>query len=533
MLRLVCLAVCLAVGHGQTPFFPGTKPVCNRVATAGGNNLMPHEKFCQVFYSCDLKGNAYQTVCPNVEGYFASLFAFGEGIGTCSAYGNSKYSCPNWPSTQNDLNSNRAYPDVCCNKYWQVTAVGKFEQKLCSGTQKFDTTRGTCRDLIGNEPAFCTETSTADQPNFCYRDPIVSKEAGQCSNTAVPNEPCFYRTVGWAEKRRCPAGTQFSVATCGCGSHSEGCSDSGLTIAQLQIQKHPDSQCRASGRMSFQLGDLTVNTFNNVQTSIPAVFSDKLGNSARNPQGKVDHYFSYSGVDYTTIPGRATFNGANSYLYDFYYVGNQLYARTVIAMTFGFDGSTIQSGTTYTLLENVYYGVQNDGSNDIDPLTNGIKDGTQSTIGTRDQAYCNEATIQITATYNGDSGGITGRRLWRFTITARGERIAAGTSFTRSSGFLTAQTSAEITSNSATDEFRIIWVFNQGVLSGSVQNRGTNGSNGNGASVTMPATANPSWTQLGTNKCGFTIGRNLRGYVSEFKVFENCGNPASNSVLNA
>jgi len=530
MLRLVCLAVCLAVGHGQG-FFPGAKPVCNRVATAGGNNLMPHEKFCQVFYSCDLKGNAYQTVCPNVEGKFASLFAFGEGIGTCSAYGNTKYSCPNWPSTQTDLN--KKYPDVCCNKYWEVTAVGKFEQRLCTGNQKFDTNSGTCRDLFNNEAAFCTETSTADQPNFCYRDPIVGNKPGQCSHTKVVNEPCFYKTVGWADKRRCPAGTQFDEASCGCNIHAEGCSDSGLTIAQLQIQKLPDVQCRASGRMSFQSGDLEFNTFNSVTTSTPAVFSDKLAATANNPNGKVDHYFSYAGVDYSSFPGRAIFSGANSYLYDFYYVGNQLYGRTVIAMSFGFDSSTLQTGNSFTLLENVYYGVLNDGSNDIDALTGVIKAGSQSTVGTRDQAYCNEATIQILATYNGLDGGIQARRKWRFTLTARGERTATGNSFNRNAGSLTAQTSAEIVSNSATDQFRILWVFNEGVISGSVQNRGVNGNNANGASVTLPATANPGWKNLGTNKCGFTIGRNLRGYVSEFKVFENCGNANSNSVLNS
>ena len=65
-------------------------PECNRVNINGGSMLLPHEKYCQLFYSCDLDGNQTPLTCPQ-----NMMFAYGTGIASCTlGDGFSTYSCP-------------------------------------------------------------------------------------------------------------------------------------------------------------------------------------------------------------------------------------------------------------------------------------------------------------------------------------------------------------------------------------------------------------------------------------------------------
>jgi len=75
----------------------------------------------------------------------------------------------------------------------------------------------------------------------------------------------------------------------------------------------------------------------------------------------------------------------------------------------------------------------------------------------------------------------------------------------------------------------VVYYFNNN-LSGSVQNVGTSGRSQSGQKVNFDPSAVSLGGRIGTNKCGFSIGRNLSGRMTEFQVFEGCTN-ANNQNL--
>merc|ERR1711962_1642157 len=135
-----------------------------------------------------------------------------------------------------------------------------------------------------------------------------SSNNNACHNSPSPSgDPCLYRSEGWVEDRECPVGTSFDVSTCSCSQFNQGCTASGLSAALLLSNKNPDVQCRASGRMQFGNGLLTV-------------VSDKLGRN-------VDHYF-YQSPGFSANSLEGVFDNSNGnvpYIYDYYYNDNTVY----------------------------------------------------------------------------------------------------------------------------------------------------------------------------------------------------------------
>jgi len=353
-MKLLVLAACVALAAAWTP---GPRDLCNDANTNGGSILLPHEKYCQLYYTCDLRGNQVELFCPG-----RMLFAYGTGIAVCVTEGFSTFNCPKW-SCSSDTDIGRRYPDTCCSKYWECTAANKLSEKVCPPGTKFDTSAEAC--LV---QAQCSDNK------YCV-DNIRSSNNNACRNSASPSgDPCLYRSEGWPDDRQCPIGTSFDIATCSCSQFNQGCTASGLSADQLLTNKNPDVQCRASGRMQWN---------NNL-----SVVSDKLG--GRN----VDHYFFKSaGFSANSLEGSFdNTNNAQPYIYDYYYNDNTLYAPLAISMMVRFDDQNIVLTTEYVLLENRWT---------IDPSN----------------THC-DSTIRIAASYTGVNRG---DRTWQFTVSATGE----------------------------------------------------------------------------------------------------------------
>jgi len=570
MLKLVVAALLATTAFGQWPQGQAPQdPSCDRYAVAGGNNIMPHPVYCQIFYSCDANGNKFTTSCPNYDGAsffsrngvttvgnsalsFASLFAFGEGIGTCvytGLGGTGKNLCPYWSSTQQDVLVSRKYPDVCCNRYWQVVAVGKFEQKKCGLNQRFDMTSGQCLNTNNGQRCINQDFGGID---YCYESiPLQNaNNPANCVSTGLTQQddganysPCKYRTQGSNAIRECPAGTQWDQPSCTC-IHSDGCSSQRLTPLQLSTQKKPDPQCRYSGRILFN--QIQQVSLNGVDVSQPRVVSQKTTDlSGASQDVFVDHYFTHRGVRFDAPNNQAFFSGLSSYLYDYYYVDNPMFATLAITMgvKFDFSNNYYQAGTTYTLLENMYYSNNGDGSV-RDTTTGELLNNRQLQTDTK---FCNQATIAIRATYIGLVNGQSTRRNFRFTMEAVGERNPVYNSNFNNQGsarfgYNTGVKAATSTQQQATaeieiqnqDQVNILYIFDSGV-SGRVNVLQSNSNQIRTNTVVLQKNVNDQNTpnqigqsvgsQLGTNKCGFMIGRNFQGSINGFKVHEGCSNP--------
>jgi len=360
-MKVLLLAAFVAMASA---WVPGVRDQCNRVNTNGGSILLPHERYCQLYYSCDAANNQVPLMCPG-----RLLFAYGAGISVCvpSQGGFTSFTCPKWPcSSQQDIG--RRYPDTCCGKYWECTAPNVFSEKVCNPGTNFDTT---------NE--VCTTTSQCVDSSFCV-DNIQPSNINDCRDTAT-SDPCTFRSEGWPEDRQCPVGTAFDQSTCQCSQFNEGCSASGVPADVLLENKKPDSngQCRASGRMDFSLNP-------------PRVVSDKLNRN-------INHYFYRQG-GFSVNGQEGVFTNINNqipFIYDYYYNDNTLYAPLAITMTvrFDFNNANLQLNTVYNLLENRWT---------TDPSN----------------THCQPTTLRFSARYQGVN---LGDRRWEFTIAARGENL--------------------------------------------------------------------------------------------------------------
>jgi len=434
---------------------PGPKDQCNVDNVKGGTLLLPHEKYCQLFYSCDIKGNQKVSPCPSGQ-----LFAYGIAVSTCveAMTNKTEYSCPKW-RCENQQDIGRKYPDVCCSKFWECIAIGKFTQRSCSPGTKFD--------MNGES---CSLGARCENDRDCLEG-RVDKGIDDCTNTPHPTDPCKYRTNGVVEDRLCPVGTSYEQARCQCSQFNAGCSASGLSAAQLHENKKPSATCQASGRTDF----------NSIK---PTVFSEKLNRA-------VDHYWHMEqGV--TIRAGEAVFTPTNAlqqpYLYDYYYHDNTLYAPLAIVLTVRFNIPNFgASGREFNLLSNQWTTSQ------------------QNT-------HCNPATIFMSATYQGQTGG---NLRWLFTIKAIGENGADSTG------------TAQIFGNT-NDYFRVLFTFgvkNSGInaIGGQVSNRGSQANFPNNNNVqTFQTDGRGLGAALRPNKCGFALGRGLTGNIKEFNVHEGC-----------
>jgi len=448
-MNFLVLAGLVAMASAWTP---GVRDECNRANTDGGSLLLPHERYCQLYYACDLDGNQTPLYCPG-----SMLFAYGTGISVCVSEGFSTFNCPKW-QCNSAADQGRRFPDTCCSKYWECTAPNVYSPKVCQPGTRFDMNSESC--LVN---AVCTDNQ------YCV-DNIRSSNNNACHNSPSPSgDPCLYRSEGWVEDRQCPVGTSFDVSTCSCSQFNQGCTASGLSAALLLSNKNPDVQCRASGRMQFGNGLLTV-------------VSDKLGRN-------VDHYF-YQSPGFSANSLEGVFDNSNGnvpYIYDYYYNDNTLYAPLAITMTVRFDFNNIVLSTVYNLLENKW---TDDPSN----------------------THCSPVTLQIAARYNGIS---LGDRSWEFSIRARGENGVDSTGTASIVG-------------SANDYFRVLFTFgvrtgNTIGIGGSVSNRGQSGQI-SGQTVNFITDNRSMGSALLPNKCGFALGRGLSGRIREFSVYEGCSN---------
>jgi len=361
-MRVFVLAALVAMAAAWQP---GARDQCNPTDVNGGTVLLPHERYCQLFYLCDLEGNQKTLFCPG-----RLLFAYGVGIATCVPNeGFNTFQCPKWScSTVNDIG--RRYPDTCCSKYWECSAVNQFTEKVCSPGESYDSVSEQCR--------FSSAVSCTDN-QYCI-DNVRPSNINDCRDSPS-NDPCLYKSEGWPFDRQCPVGTSFDVGTCSCSQFNSGCTASGLSAEVLLRNKEASNNCAASGRISWTSNRLTV-------------VSDKLNQN-------VDHYF-YTSPGFSVNGQEGVFvqsNNVQPFIYDYFYNDNTLYAPLAIVMTVRFDFQNPQLNSVYSLLENRW---------------------------TTDSAnqHCNPTTLSITARYNGVN---LGDRQWEFGISATGENNLAST----------------------------------------------------------------------------------------------------------
>merc|ERR1712002_448091 len=308
-MKLLVLAACVAL---SAAWQPGPRDLCNNVNTEGGSAILPHEKYCQLYYTCDLRGTQTTLFCPG-----RMLFAYGVGIGVCVTEGFSTFNCPKRScSSQNDVG--RRYPDTCCGKYWECTAPNQLSEKECNPGTRFDMNSESCQpNAICEDNEFCIDNRQPSNINDCI------------NSASLTGDSCKYRTQGWPFDRQCPLGTSFDTSTCQCSQFSTDCLGSNVSPSDLIENKTPDVQCRASGRVSW---------------SNLGVFSDKLNGR------QVDHYF-YRSPGFTSSSLEGVFT-SNNFIYDYFYNDNTLYAPLLITMMVRFDTVSPQLSTEYVFLEN-------------------------------------------------------------------------------------------------------------------------------------------------------------------------------------
>jgi len=367
------LAVCVAAASAWTP---GAKDTCNRVNTEGGTIHLPHEIYCQAYYTCNLANNQEAMYCPG-----NLLFAYGTGIANCVGDGFSVFTCPKWPcSSQQDI-GNR-FPDTCCDKYWECTAFNVYTQKDCPAGQKYDMNTETC-----------SVNANCPKSDFCFEE-FPSSNFRDCHNSPSPSgDPCLYRSLNYANDRQCPVGTAFDSATCQCSQFNQACTASGISAEVLIENKQPDAQCRASGKIDFVSGRLQNGQF--------VTRSEKLNRN-------IDHYYYLTSGGLSASNSELVFSTSNTivpFIYDYYYNDNILYAPLAITMTVRFSDN-IQLNTVFNLLENRF---------STDPSN----------------THCNPVTLRFTARYNGVQ--LTDSQ-WEFGISARGENLVDSTGTAAISG---------------------------------------------------------------------------------------------------
>lgn len=444
-MKVLILAVLVAAAHA---WINGPAPSCNSEDVESGTILMPHERYCQQFYTCDSDLNAVAHTCPD-----GLIFSYGVGLANCLRPENEAAVCVNWGCSQ--LNVGSRYPDNCCTGFWECTSDLRYTRFTCPAGQVFDSITEIC--------TFPTAT-TCTGSNLCI-DLIQPSTNNRCHDFANDDgNPCLYKTVFagvTTPDRQCPNGAAFDSNTCQCSITEPNCNAFALTAAQMLQNKQFDAECRISRRVDFTFLPLTT-------------FSDKLSVELR-------HYFRTSGV--STNNNEAVFQSGNAgtFIYDYFFNDNELFAPLAIAMTVRFDVIP-NVGNTISLLSNDF---------SLDPNNN----------------LCQPSTLDITARYEGLSNG---QRVWTFGISAVGVN----------SQFATASNTINGDSN---DYFRIVFTFN-GQIAATVTNRGINNVNvNNNINTVSMGTTQTLGAKLRANKCGFVIGRGLTGRVREFNVYEGCG----------
>merc|ERR1719228_1420273 len=105
----VLIAVIAGLVAVNAQFTPQAKPICVKNGViAGPGGYLPHEKYCQLFYHCNLE-HAFTMTCPRGSLWNTKL----PGCLPPNWKEATLHFCPNW---QCDVN--RRYPDVCCNRFW-------------------------------------------------------------------------------------------------------------------------------------------------------------------------------------------------------------------------------------------------------------------------------------------------------------------------------------------------------------------------------------------------------------------------------
>jgi len=461
---MLVLSVIAATLAAATAFQPGPRPACDLKNTMAGTNLLPHENFCNMFYTCDLKNNQTALQCPD-----EMLFAYGPGHAVCVRMGYANSTCPNW-QCDSAANIGNKFPSPCCDEYWECTGIKKFERRVCNSGlgEKFDPVNEVCSNTyvcLNDEQKVCPKKFVAGGVGVCPHSPGAT--------------PCEYKTVGWPKDRKCPGGTKFNQQKCGCGDHDLGCAPSGLSAEQQLIHKAPQANgaCQATGRMQWNA--------NSVSEPI-TVFSNRLSE-------KVDHFFlrPSSGFSINSNGQEALFsyssltqadNVADNFIYDYFYNDNVLYAPTAFRMTVKFSSATFQNAV---LLENRY-------------------DSSAS------NTYCNPS-LRILAS----AGSINlGQIPFTFTVSMRGENGIQS--------LMQAQVNGQVS-----DYFRLTIYFGSNNLnagntqSGTVVNRGsTNLLNGNQAQ--FAGDNRNLGASLARVKCGFAFCRKFTGALRDFAVYEGC-----------
>jgi len=290
-------------------------------------------------------------------------------------------------------------------------------------------------------------------------------------------DECTYFTENWPEPRKCPGGTSFNAVNCGCSDMNEGCAPSGLSIPDMLVHKsiQTNNQCAATGRMVWNV---------NTPSSPISVQSDRLNKP-------VDHYFRIStGFRISNNGQEALFENTqntDSFIYDYFYNDNVLYAPTAFRMTVRFNQAAFGLNQQFVLLENRY-------------------DVSQT------NTHCSPS-LRIVAQY----GGIQlGQQQWTFTVTMRGENGAQS------------QMQASI-SGQVSDYFQISVFFGTNNViagntqSGNVVNRGSTNQL-NGQTSQFQGDNRNLGAALARVKCGFAFCRNFSGALRSFAVYEGCGN---------
>jgi len=207
----------------------------------------------------------------------------------------------------------------------------------------------------------------------------------------------------------------------------------------------------------------------------------------------VDHYFRRPATGFAISQNgqEALFSGTSSvdsFIYDYFYNDNVLYAPTAFRMTIKFNQQTFSLSQQFVLLENRY-----------DPsLSN---------------AHC-DPSLRITAQY----GGIQlGQQQWTFSVFMRGENGA--------------QSSMQATVAGLDNNYYRITVFfgSNGVSAGNVQsgnvvNRGNLDQSNQGSPSQFQGDNRNLGAALARVKCGFAFCRNFNGALRNFAVYEGCSN---------